>query len=391
MFTKIFNKNYFVQTWLIVIIVINGLEVLVMRPGRADDFVLSQQPSTLEATGELIINGTLNENSEQFEHDGSYFQLHTFTGKAGDVISIELNSSEFDAYLALMDPKFKGIANNDNGGEGSNAKITITLPTTGTYTVVVKAYEKGQQGSYTLSWREASAKDQPLASATELNEKAIELYKQGKYDEAVPLLEKSLKIRQQVLGAEHPDVASSLNNLASLYDAQGRYTEAEPLYIQALDMKKKLLGSEHLSVANSLNNLAGLYSAQGRYTEAEPLYIQALDMRKKLLGAEHPSVATSLNNLAALYESQGRYEEAEPFYIQALDMRKKLLGEEHPDVATSLNNLAGLYKSQGRYEEAEPLYIQALDMYKKLLGEEHPYTQETQRDYQTLLENKKLR
>ena len=72
-------------------------------------------------------------------------------------------------------------------------------------------------------------------------------------------------------------------------------------------------------------------------------------------------------------------------------MRKKLLGEEHPDVANSLNNLAGLYKSQGRYEEAEPLYIQALDMRKKLLGDKHPYTQKTQRDYQTLLENKKLR
>ena len=234
MFTKIFTKNYFVQTWLIVIIVINGLEVLVMRPGRADDFVLSQQPSTLEATGELIINGTLNENSEQFEHDGSYFQLHTFTGKAGEAITIELNSSEFDAYLMLIDPQFKGIAKNDNRGKVSNAKITITLPTTGTYTVIVKAFEKGQQGSYTLSWREASAKEQSLASATELNEKAIELYKQGKYDEAVPLLEQSLKIRQQVLGAEHPDVATSLNNLAELYNAKGRYTEAKPLYIKAL-------------------------------------------------------------------------------------------------------------------------------------------------------------
>ena len=92
MFTKIFTKNYFVQTWLIVIIVIHGLEVLVMGPGRADDFVLSQQPLTTEPTEELIINGTLNENSELFEDDGSYLQRHTFTGKAGEVITIELNS-----------------------------------------------------------------------------------------------------------------------------------------------------------------------------------------------------------------------------------------------------------------------------------------------------------
>ncbi|WZI66586.1 MAG: tetratricopeptide repeat protein [Gloeotrichia echinulata IR180] len=36
------------------------------------------------------------------------------------------------------------------------------------------------------------------------------------------------------MGDEHPDVATSLNNLAYLYDSQGRYREAEPFYLQAL-------------------------------------------------------------------------------------------------------------------------------------------------------------
>ena len=80
MFTKILGKNYLVKTWLIAILVINGLEVLVMQVGRADDFVLSQQPLTTEPTEEL------------FEIDGSYLQRHTFTGKVGEVITIELNS-----------------------------------------------------------------------------------------------------------------------------------------------------------------------------------------------------------------------------------------------------------------------------------------------------------
>ena len=74
MFTKIFAKNHFVQTWLIVIIVINGLEVLVMGPGRADDFVLSQQPLTTEPTEELIINGTLNEKGKQGSYQLSWRQ-----------------------------------------------------------------------------------------------------------------------------------------------------------------------------------------------------------------------------------------------------------------------------------------------------------------------------
>ncbi|MCH2047130.1 MAG: CHAT domain-containing protein [Trichodesmium sp. ALOHA_ZT_67] len=287
MFTKFLGKNYLVKTWLIAILVINGLEVLVMQVGRAENFVLSQQPLTTEATEERIINGTLN--------------------------------------------------------------------------------EKGQQGSYKLSWRQASAKDQSLASATELNDKAFELYKQGKYDEAVPLLEQSLKIRLQLLGAEHPDVAESLNNLAVLYYAQGRYTEAEPLLIQALEMIKKFLGAEHPYVAQSLENLAVLYSDQGRYTEAEPFFIEALEMRKKLLGAEHPLVATSFNNLAEFYRAQGRYIEAEPLYTQSLEMRKKLLGAEHPLVATSLNNLAGLYSAQGNIAAALQYLERGLEVQEKNL------------------------
>jgi Tfp pilus assembly protein PilF len=53
-------------------------------------------------------------------------------------------------------------------------------------------------------------------------------------------------------------------------------------------MDKKLLGEEHPSVAKTLGNLASLYDDQGRNKEAEPLYLQALEMKKKLLGYEHP-------------------------------------------------------------------------------------------------------
>ncbi|QLE58296.1 tetratricopeptide repeat protein [Nostoc sp. TCL26-01] len=208
--------------------------------------------------------------------------------------------------------------------------------------------------------------------ATSLNNLASLYDSQGRYSEAEPLYIQALALYRKLLGEEHPSVAMSLNNLAYLYKSQGRYSEAEPLYIQALALRRKLLGEEHPDVAMSLNNLAGLYDSQGRYSEAEPLYVQALALYRKLLGEEHPDVAMSLNNLAGLYESQGRDSEAEPLYIQALALCRKLLGEEHPHVATSLNNLAGLYESQGRDSEAEPLYIQALALRRKLLGEEHP-------------------
>jgi tetratricopeptide (TPR) repeat protein len=96
------------------------------------------------------------------------------------------------------------------------------------------------------------------------------------------------------------------------------------------------LGERHPDVATSLNNLAGLYRAQGRYDEAEPLYRQALELSRELLGERHPDVATSLNNLAYLYQSQGRYDEAEPLYRQALELSRELLGSAIPMLPPAL-------------------------------------------------------
>ncbi len=108
--------------------------------------------------------------------------------------------------------------------------------------------------------------------------------------------------------------------------------------LQALELMRKVLGGEHPNVATSLNNLAELYYSQGRYEEAEPLSFQALELRRKLIGGEHPDIAASLNNLAGLYSSQARYEEAEPLYLQALELLRKILGEDHPNTKTGLNN-----------------------------------------------------
>jgi tetratricopeptide (TPR) repeat protein len=208
--------------------------------------------------------------------------------------------------------------------------------------------------------------------ATSLNNLAYLYKSQGRYAEAQPLYEQALEMRKRLFAGDHPSVAQSLNNLALLYDSQGRYAEALPLLEQALEMRKRLFAGDHLDVTQSLNNLALLYDSQGQYAEALPLLEQALEMKKRLFVGDHPNVATSLNNLAYLYKSQGRYAEALPLYEQALEMTRRLFAGDHPSVATSLNNLAGLYKSQGRYAEALPLHQQALEMTKRLFAGDHP-------------------
>ena len=61
-------------------------------------------------------------------------------------------------------------------------------------------------------------------------------------------------------------------------------------------MGQKLLGEEHPDVATSLNNLAALYRSQGRYEEAEPLYLSAITIFLQRLGENHPNTQTVINN-----------------------------------------------------------------------------------------------
>ncbi len=104
------------------------------------------------------------------------------------------------------------------------------------------------------------------------------------------------------MGPDHPDTATSLNNLAELYKSQGKYIEAEPLYQRAIAIDEKALGPEHPGLATDLNNLAGLYWAQGKYAEAVPLYQRALAICEHELGASHPTTRIVRQNYTLLLQ-----------------------------------------------------------------------------------------
>jgi tetratricopeptide (TPR) repeat protein len=196
----------------------------------------------------------------------------------------------------------------------------------------------------------------------------------GRYSEAESLYVRALAIREQQLGAEHPDTANSLNNLADLYKNQRKYELAEPLYKRALSIREQQLGPQHPDTATSLNNLALLYKKQGKYELAEPLYKRALSIREQQLGPLHPDTATSLHNLALLYKKQGKYKQAESLLQRAISIDEKAYGPEHPEFATDLNNLGNLYYEQGKVKEAEPLLQRALTIREQTLGPQHPKT-----------------
>ena len=224
--------------------------------------------------------------------------------------------------------------------------------------------------------------------ADRLNKRSIELFEAGRYQEAIPLSQRALSIREKDLGPDHPDVAQSLSNLATLFQAKGQYADAEPLYRRALIIREKVLGPAHPQLATSLSNLAVMYASEGRFADAELLHTRAIKIRKRALGLDHPLVAASLNNLAEVYRAQARYVDAEPLYRRAITVAEKSLGRHDPNVATPLGNLALMYHEQGRYADAEPLYKRALAIRQKALGADHPDVAQSLSNLATLFQAK---
>jgi esterase/lipase superfamily enzyme/Tfp pilus assembly protein PilF len=189
---------------------------------------------------------------------------------------------------------------------------------------------------------------------------------EGRNEEAELLYRRELAIRERRLGPDHPDIATTYNNLAALEQGQGRIAQAETLYRRALAINERALGSAHPAVATTLNNLAALQQNQGDYADAEQQYKRALEIRERTLGSDHPAVAQSLNNLAALYQKQGRYTAAEPLFERALAIYERTLGPDHIEVSWTLDNLADLYEEQGRVTESESLRKRALAIQEKV-------------------------
>ena len=68
-----------------------------------------------------------------------------------------------------------------------------------------------------------------LESVKSLNRVVLLNLSKNKYSRAESLMNRSLKIRKEVLGEDHPDVLESIGNLAALYNTQGRNAEAKSL------------------------------------------------------------------------------------------------------------------------------------------------------------------
>jgi len=210
-----------------------------------------------------------------------------------------------------------------------------------------------------------------LAYGNALENESIVRMRLGDVVNAKAPLDSAVQI-YAVNGKESLVYANGLMSLARYYQITGDYTQAEPNLKKAREIIKVKKGQNSPEYAAVQNAIALLYQTLGNYRDAEASLLDAKTIFQKSRGTAHAEYATVVQNLASLYQLEGAYTKAEPLLREALEIDRKVLGDHHPQYAITLQNMATLYQKLGRNDEAKVMLEKVLTITSEQLGTRHP-------------------
>lgn len=101
---------------------------------------------------EATVEGRLEDGDSTVGN--GYVDVYAYTPTRASTITIELQSTDFDALLGLESQDGSKLARDDDGGGGSNSRLVFTVNAGTTYRILVSAFGSNQGGgAYTLSIR----------------------------------------------------------------------------------------------------------------------------------------------------------------------------------------------------------------------------------------------
>lgn len=142
--------------------------------------------------GAPAVEGRLDSSSSILPSDGSYFDAYTFEGQQGQQIVIEMNSSDMNSYVILLEPNGDNLGQDDDSGGNNNARLVTTLPRSGVYTVLANTRLAGEVGRYRLGV--SSAGRTPSAGTTS---SSLILQEQGTLGASSPVWQEDGSLYQE--------------------------------------------------------------------------------------------------------------------------------------------------------------------------------------------------
>ncbi|NMG09151.1 trypsin-like peptidase domain-containing protein [Brasilonema sp. UFV-L1] len=129
--------------------------LIAVERGNAEVATQRQKPSNIQETNlplnAQVLQAALKKGDRTLPNN-SYFHIYAFEGKAGQQVTIEMDSKQIDSHLYLLLPAKETLVgeNDDISPKDFNARLTVTLPENGIYYLLANTFEGGESGSYRL-------------------------------------------------------------------------------------------------------------------------------------------------------------------------------------------------------------------------------------------------
>ncbi|KAA3455952.1 kinesin light chain-like isoform X2 [Gossypium australe] len=193
----------------------------------------------------------------------------------------------------------------------------------------------------------------------------------GQYNEAIPVLERSIEIPVIEDGQTHALAKfAGCMQLGDTYAMQGQMENSILCYTAGLEIQRQVLGETDPRVGETSRYVAEAHVQALQFDEAEKLCQIALDIHGENGAPASIEEAADRKLMGLICDSKGDYESALEHYVLA-SMAMAANGNE-VDVASIDCSIGDAYLSLARYDEAVLAYQKALTVYKSAKGENHP-------------------
>lgn len=219
-----------------------------------------------------------------------------------------------------------------------------------------------------------AVKDDCLSDGKRLNEQMVyslwsalaSLVDMQLFDPAIELAEASMK-RVSDDGLDNSLAASYIGvYYAKILNEVGRYEEALPLADKSIATARLLNSPESMSLGQTYETKARAEAGLGRYPQALATVEQAISEFLKLSPYVDPGLWRSYSIKAGVLSKMKRYEEAGKALKQVKDALKSIRSENWVDWAYISMQETSIYVEAGNYAEARKSIDRALDYYRKI-------------------------
>ncbi len=207
------------------------------------------------------------------------------------------------------------------------------------------ALEKAEQEAIRLG--AALSHPDPLRMARRVHRLGVARHKNGHLEEAIPALEKAVKLHEDAYGENHVVTGDLLSEVGRIYRAQGNHDKSQAYLRRALRIHEAEYGPDSPQALADLQQLAGSLEESGDLDAAAAQYERALLMKLRKLGVGNlEEVAEMQYSLATLHVGWGNLSRARELLSECIGAFRNRGGAR---LAVAHEMLAQVEERSGRF------------------------------------------